>query len=78
MPRLDPRLTPFSGCGYVIVDAGRTSTREISIHADDPLAPRLGDRFTVERRGVVHEVAVIETDCSERGWRALCRITDVF
>ncbi|PZQ57851.1 MAG: hypothetical protein DI570_19345 [Phenylobacterium zucineum] len=78
MPRLDPRLTPFCGCGYVIVDAERPFAREISIHADDPLAPQLGDRFTVERRGVVHEVAVIETDRCERGWRAVCRITDVF
>jgi hypothetical protein len=78
MPRLDPRLEPFCGCGYLIVDAGRPFAREISILADDPLAPQLGDRFTVERRGVVHEVAVIKTARSGRGWRAVCRITDVF
>ena len=78
MPRLDPRLTPFCSSGYEIVDAGQPRTREISIHADDPLAPQLGDRFTVERRGEVHELAVIETDRSEHGWSAVCRITDVF
>lgn len=77
MSRLDPRLTPFCGCGYRIVDAGR-SAREISIAADDPLAPSPGDRFTVERRGVVHELAVIETARSSGGWQARCRITDVF
>lgn len=78
MPRLDPRLTPFCACGYEIQDADLTRGRELAILADDPLEPRLGDRFTVDRHGVVHEVAVVALDRSRRGWRAICRVTDVF
>jgi hypothetical protein len=73
-----PDLKPFSECGYDIVDDGLTSRREVAIASGDPLAPRLGDLFTVERRGVVHELAVIRTSMRRGRWSAICRVSDVF
>ena len=43
----------------------------------DPMAPRIGDVFTVEGRGVVREVAVVRLARFEGGWNAVCRVTDV-
>ena len=63
--------------GYVISD-GLSVRREVAIWSVDPLAPRLGDLFTVESRGVVHEVSVVELATFKGGWSALCRVTDVF
>ncbi|RAK68683.1 hypothetical protein [Phenylobacterium kunshanense] len=79
MPRMDPRIAPFFACGYEIRDAGAArGGAEFAILADDPLTPRLGDRFTLEGCGVVREVSVIALDQSPSGWRATCRVTDVF
>jgi hypothetical protein len=78
MPRLHPRLTPFCACGYEIQDAVEAGRCDVAILADDHLAPRVGDRFTLERGAVVHEVSVVALDRSSLGWRAVCRITDVF
>lgn len=78
-PHIDPDLRPFSESGYQILDKGLDTRREVAISAADPLAPRLGDLFTVESRGVVHEVAVIQlARFNDGGWSAVCRITDVF
>ena len=71
-------LKPFSECGYDIVDDGLNTRREVAIASLDPLAPRHGDLFTVESRGVVHELAVIATSTREGRWRAICRVSDVF
>ncbi len=76
-PPLDPWLAAFRG-GYEIREARAACGREIAILADDPLVPRLGDRFTLEGAGVVREVSVVALDRSPRGWRATCRVTDVF
>ena len=73
-----PGLQPFSGSGYAITDGGLNSRREVAIWSLDPLAPRLGDVFTVESRGVVHEVAVVRTSTFKGGWSAVCRVCDVF
>jgi hypothetical protein len=71
-------LNRFSECGYDIVDDGLNSRREVAIASAGPLAPRLGDLFTVESRGVVHELAVIRTSRCEGRWSAVCRVSDVF
>jgi hypothetical protein len=71
---IDPGLKPFSESGYEVLD----TRREVAIWSVDPLAPRLGDVFTVESRGVVHEVAVVQLSTFKGGWSAVCRVTDVF
>ncbi len=80
MPRVttDPALQPFSGGGYEILDEELDTRREVAIWSVDPLAPRLGDLFTVESRGVVHEVSVVQLATFRGGWSAVCRVTDVF
>jgi hypothetical protein len=77
-PRGVPDLQTFSQCGYDIVDDGLRTRRELAIESADPLAPRLGDLFTVESRGVVHELAVIRTSQRHGRWCVICRISDVF
>lgn len=57
---------------------GLDSHREVAISSLDRFAPKLGDRFTVDGHGVVHEVAVVRLDRSQTGWNAVCRLTDVF
>lgn len=75
---VDPGLRPFSESGYEVLDEDLDSRREVVIWSVDPMAPRLGDLFTVESRGVVHEVAVVQLTTFKGGWSALCRVTDVF
>jgi hypothetical protein len=75
---VDPGLRPFAESGYEIVDDALASRREVAIWSLDPLTPRLGDLFTVERRGVVHELSVVELSTFKGGWSARCRISDVF
>jgi len=76
--RTDPALLPFNQGGYEILDEELDTRREVAIWSVDPLAPRLGDLFTVESRGVVHEVAVVQLATFRGGWNAVCRVTDVF
>jgi len=80
MPQLktDPALRPFSETGYEILDEELETRREVAIWSVDPLTPKLGDLFTVESRGVVHEVAVVQLATFKGGWSAVCRVTDVF
>ena len=80
MPSLDidPGLRPFSESGYEVLDEELDTRREVAIWSVDPLVPRLGDVFTVESRGVVHEVAVVQLSSFKGGWSAVCRVTDVF
>ena len=73
-----PGLRPFAESGYQIVDDALASRREVAIWSLDPLAPRLGDLFTVDRRGVVHELSVVELSTFKGGWSARCRVNDVF
>ena len=75
---IDPGLRPFNESGYEVRDGELDRTREVVIGSADPFTPHLGDLFTVERRGVVAEVAVVRLTALPRGWRAVCRVTDVF
>ena len=50
----------------------------MAIWSVDPLTPKLGDLFTLESRGVVHEIAVVQLTTFRGGWSAVCRVTDVF
>ncbi|MBW8816604.1 MAG: hypothetical protein JF588_24565 [Caulobacterales bacterium] len=78
MPALNGAFGPFRGNGYEVLDADLERSRQLAIVSADPMPPQLGDLFTVETRGVVHEVAVVQLACFEGGWSALCRVTDVF
>lgn len=80
MPRLrtDPALRPFSESGYEILDEDLEVRREVAIWSVDPLTPRLGDLFTIESGGVVHEVAVVQLATFRGGWSATCRVIEVF
>jgi hypothetical protein len=75
---IDPDLRPFNESGYEVLDEELDTRREVVIWSVDPFTPRLGDLFTVESRGVVHEVTVVQLSSFRRGWSAVCRVTDVF
>ena len=62
--------------GYEV--GGLDGHHEVAISSLDRVAPKLGDRFTVDGHGVVPEVAVIRLDTFQTGWNAVCRLTDVF
>lgn len=75
---ISPGFAPFSQGGYTVLDADLPHRREVAILSADPLPPRPGDRFTLDGRGVVHEVSVVRLRRFRGGWRAVCRVTDVF
>jgi hypothetical protein len=75
MARLrEPGLRPFNESGYEILDENLLSTGELVIWSIDPLPPRIGDLFTVESHGAVHEVEVDELTLVRGGWAARCRL----
>jgi hypothetical protein len=78
MPALHGAFGPFRENGYEVLQTDLERSRELAIVSGDPMPPQLGDLFTVETRGVVHEVAVIRLARFEGGWTAQCRVTDVF
>ncbi|MFN3585013.1 hypothetical protein [Phenylobacterium sp.] len=74
----DPALRPFCESGYEILDSDLGAGREAVIWSVDPLAPSLGDVFTVESRGVAHEAAVVQLAVFRGGRSEVCQVTDVF
>jgi hypothetical protein len=78
MAALQSDLRSFNESGYEIHDQELDVRRELTIWSVDPLVPKLGDLFTVQSRGVVYEVTVVQLITFKGGWSALCRVTDVF
>ena len=75
MPALrEPGLRPFNESGYEILDGDLIAKGELVIWSVDPLAPRLGDLFTVESHGAIHEVQVDQLTIFKGGWSAHCRL----
>jgi len=72
--RLEPALRLFNQSGYEILDQDLATEGLVVIWSIDPLTPRLGDLFTVESDGRVHEVAVEELTTFRGGWSARCRV----
>ena len=72
--RLEPEIRPFNESGYEILDQDLATLGEVVIWSVDPLTPRLGDLFTVESEGRVHEIAVEELATFRGGWSAKCRV----
>jgi hypothetical protein len=70
----DPGLRPFNESGYEIFDAELMTTGEVVIWSVDPLPPRLGDLYTLESRGALHEVEVDAVTIFAGGWSAHCKL----
>lgn len=73
MKRIDAEVRAFNRSGYEILDEDLPTRGEVVIWSVDPLTPRLGDLFTIESDGRVHEVAVEELTTFKGGWSARCR-----
>jgi hypothetical protein len=75
MARLrEPELRPFNESGYEILDEELASLGQVVIWSVDPLPPSLGDLFTIESGGSIHEVAVEELTTFQGGWSARCKV----
>jgi hypothetical protein len=75
MPTLrEPGLRPFSESGYEILDDDLLTEGRLVIWSVDPLPPRIGDLFTVESHGAVHEVEVVQLATVKGGWSAHCKL----
>jgi hypothetical protein len=70
----EPGLQPFNESGYEILDEDLITRGELVIWSTNPIAPRVGDLFTVESHGGVHEVEVDELCALKGGWSAHCRL----
>lgn len=67
-------LRPFNESGYEILDDDFPTTGELVIWSVDPLAPRLGDLYTIQSHGALHEVQVDRVTRFNGGWSARCRL----
>lgn len=70
----DPGLRPFNESGYEILDEDLLTKGELVIWSVDPLPPRIGDLYTVESGGGLHEVQVDALTRFKGGWSARCRL----
>jgi hypothetical protein len=66
-------LRPFNALGYEIFDEDFGQTGEVLIWSRSPITPRLGERFNIETRGALHELAVGEVRTFLGGWVVTCR-----
>jgi hypothetical protein len=67
-------LRPFNASGYEILDEELMTKGELVIWSTHPLQPRIGDLYTVESHGAVHEVKVDALTAVKGGWSAHCRL----
>jgi hypothetical protein len=70
----DPGLRPFNESGYEILDADLMTKGEVVIWSVDPLPPRVGDLYTLESQGALHEVEVDAVTVFGGGWSAHCKL----
>jgi hypothetical protein len=70
----DLALRPFNESGYEILDEDLLTKGELVIWSVDPLPPRVGDLYTVESSGSLHEVQVDALTKFKGGWSARCRL----
>jgi hypothetical protein len=64
---------PFSTNGYEVFDEDFADTGRVVIWSKTSHAPQLGDRFNIESRGVLHDLAVDEIRTFAGGWSVTCR-----
>jgi hypothetical protein len=70
----EPGLRPFNESGYEILDEELITKGELVIWSVDPLPPSVGDLYTVESHGAVHEVQVAQLTTFKGGWSARCKL----
>jgi hypothetical protein len=70
--RREPEIRSFSASGYEILD-DRIAEGEVVIWSVDPVRPRIGDIFLIERRGAHYDAAVEALTVLKGGWSARCR-----
>ncbi len=70
----EPGLRPFNESGYEILDEELITKGELVIWSVDPLPPAIGDLYTVESHGAVHEVRVDQLTTFQGGWSARCKL----
>lgn len=58
---------------YEIFDEDFGETGEVVIWSRSSWPPRLGERFNIETRGALHDLAVGEIRTFTGGWTATCR-----
>lgn len=73
MPGTPPGLKALSASNYEIFDEDFGETGEVVIWSRSPLAPLLGERFNIQTRGDLHDLAVGEIRTFTGGWTATCR-----
>ena len=66
-------ILSFVESAYEILDERFAETGDVVIWSVDPLVPRLGDRFTIESEGQVHEVTVYALTTFKGDWSVTCR-----
>ena len=69
-----PALRPFNSSGYEILDEELLTKGVLVIWSINALPPRIGDLFTVQSGGGVHEVEVDEVTVCKGGWSAHCKL----
>ncbi len=68
-------LRPFDPSGYEILDQDLLARGELVIWSTGRLVPQIGELYTIESGGAVHEVEVeAVTPCKGHGWAARCRL----
>jgi len=72
-PDLTLTIRAFAESVYEILDERLAETGDVVIWSVDPLVPRLGDRFTIESEGRIHDVGVYALSTFRGGWSATCR-----
>ena len=70
----DPGLRPFNESGYEILDEDLLTKGEVIIWSVAPLTPRIGDLFTIESEGAIHEIRVDALTRFTGGWSARCKL----
>jgi len=55
---LEACIRPFLDSAYEVLDERFAETGDVVIWSVDPLIPRLGDHFTIESGGELHDVGV--------------------
>ena len=71
---LEACIRPFLDSAYEVLDERFAETGDVVIWSVDPLVPRLGDRFTIESGGDLHDVGVYALTTFRGGWSVTCRI----
>jgi hypothetical protein len=70
----EPGLRPFNPSGYEILDEDLLTKGELVIWSVDPLPPGIGELYTIDSHGALHEVQVESVTTFKGGWSARCTL----